>query len=102
MRERGNISLFTVVMNFEGTTSVTQVKASSPAVALEQWLRSLNNEGAYGLTTGQRVRLLDSFDSEVDGPPVPLDGLINAWCATLGPRGALAILNFVRTENQDT
>ena len=70
-------SLFTVVMEFEGTTSVSQVRADGPAEAVRHWLERLGSGTAYGLTRDQARRLREGFSGD-DYDPVPLQGLVNA------------------------
>jgi hypothetical protein len=49
--------LFTVVMEFEGTTSVAQLLAPSVEDAVTLWVKGLSDPVVYGLTGRQRARL---------------------------------------------
>jgi hypothetical protein len=91
--------LFTVLMEFEGTSSVSQFLADSAESALRLWLDGLSIKGGYGLTDRQRRRLSDGWsDLGLGLNPTPLDGLQGAWCSSVLPkRGAMATLNIVET-----
>ena len=93
----GGSKLFTVVMDFQGTTSVSQVRAIEASDALMRWVHSLKTDAACGLTSDQRTRLLNAFDVEVD-KVTSLGGVRNVWCATISvPDGGLAVLNIIAT-----
>jgi hypothetical protein len=104
MLKRTKHRLFTVVMDFEGTTSVSQFVARSPREAMTRWAADLSKPDSYALTDGQRARLLRGFE---DGEhyrdvgfhsPVRLLGLQNAWCSTVSCiRKGMALLNIIET-----
>ncbi|HEY1758900.1 MAG TPA: hypothetical protein VGG72_26240 [Bryobacteraceae bacterium] len=103
--------LFTVILEFEGTTSVGQVRAESAGDAFARWGKNILTPGSYGLTPGQAERLALGFEEEAkyrkayaemdiapDSEPVPLNSVENVWCTTiLTGDGSLALLNIVET-----
>jgi hypothetical protein len=108
----GRKKLFTVILEFEGTTSVSQVWASSPVYALDRWRDGLCDHGTYGLTGDQASRLAKSLElakslgneadaqAESDGGPfpTPVATVENVWCtSTLTEHNSLALLNIVET-----
>jgi hypothetical protein len=90
-----NNLLFTVLMEFEGTTSASQVKASSADDALRLWALRLSESGCYGLS-GPAARQLQ-IALATDGME-GIDGLANVWCTTATVGERLAILHIVKTE----
>ena len=91
--------LFTVVMDFEGTTSVSQFRARSVEDAVRLWRKDLDQWGIYGLNEPQRKRLAAGYgDVELGIAPVLLDGLQNVWCSSVSARRkGSALLNIVET-----
>jgi len=83
-------------MEFEGATSVSQVHADTPAEAVRHWFEQLGSGTAYGLTRDQARRLREGFSGD-DYHPVPLEGLVNAWCTTALGGDNLALFNIILT-----
>jgi hypothetical protein len=94
--------LFTVIMDFEGTTSATQFRADFVQDALRLWLNDLSQPGIFGLTDLQRTRLAEGCaDFDLDLAPAPLQGLQSIWCSTVSAQGGgIALLNIVETVNE--
>jgi hypothetical protein len=74
---------------------MAQVRAASPTSALALWVRQLPSQHVPGVGEATAVALAERLREE---RPVPLDGLVNAWCATATLRGALALINIILTE----
>jgi len=91
--------LYTVIMEFEGTTSASQFRATSVEAAVRLWRKGLGQAGSYGLKEGQHKRLADGYgDLELGTKPALLDGLQNAWCTSvLAKRNSSALLNIIET-----
>jgi len=89
--------LFTVIMEFDGTTAAAQIRARDCDAALYGWLKELDTDGAYGLTKAQRIHLKAAYRPGVHGTPVPINGLGNVWCLTVSVNGSLALLHLVKT-----
>lgn len=90
--------LFTVIFEFRGGTYIKQVRANNPSAALLAWLRSLMpgeipHLGAKGIE--KMIREVESNDAG-NHTPVPLSGLLNAWCAGTGCRSGL--VNLIQTD----
>jgi hypothetical protein len=96
MRSRSK-KVFTVILEFERTTAVSQVRAATVQEALALWNKELLQDGACGLTKPQRAALISSHDA--DDSPVAVTGVVNVWCASRSPkrRRSLAILHFIKT-----
>jgi hypothetical protein len=96
MPDKGNNNpLFTILMEFEGTTSASQVRASSVNEALRLWADRLCEPGCYGLSEAAAHRLRKAMGGE-DGAE-GVNGLSNVWCTTAIAGESLAILHVVKT-----
>jgi hypothetical protein len=73
---------------------MAQVRATSPASALAVWARQLPSQHVPGVGEATAVALAERLRQ---ARPVPLDGLVNAWCATSTLRGAYALINIILT-----
>jgi hypothetical protein len=91
--------LFTVIMDFEGTTSASQFRTRSVEDAIRLWLKGLTRPGIYGLTERQRKRLAGGFnDFDLDLAPSPLTGLQSIWfSAASAKKKGVAVLNIIET-----
>lgn len=97
-RLANKISLYTIVLDFKGSTYITQVQASSYRAVLRIWANSL----LPGVIRGMREASIRQLRAELaDVEPVLLDGLQHAWCTSVLVRGRLALINFVRTCGQE-
>ena len=97
--------LFTVIMEFDGTTSVSQVVAQDVRGALRLWLDRLREPGACGLSRSAARSIQESFAEEDETKNVGnIKGVVNVWCTTaLVGRNAsskLALLNIVKTNRR--
>jgi hypothetical protein len=105
--------LFTIILEFEETNSVSQFSASGPNAALQKWVQGLENPKNYGLMPQQgravtkalaAERALRRDVNEALGRNyrelVPLQGLTNVWCVTAlagrKPR-KFVLLNIIAT-----
>lgn len=92
--------LFTVIMEFEGTTSVSQVRARSANEALKLWARKLQTPEVYALKKKQAAKLIKGFKQFDDfgyQDAVALTGLSNVWCTFVSGGRSSALLNIVAT-----
>lgn len=89
--------VFTVIMDFDGTSCATQFLTGSAQLALKLWLDDLSLGGMYGLTDEQREELLQSVEAS-QYRLSPLGDLTNVWWATVGPEnGRVALLHIVQS-----
>jgi hypothetical protein len=92
--------LYTVVMEYGGGTYVSQIDASSVEQALRLWAAKLDAGAVAGLDHEGKVELVDDIEEELSngGQPVPLTGLVNAWCASAWISGrGLMLINIIAT-----
>jgi hypothetical protein len=88
--------LYTIILEFEGTTSIAQEEAMGPDEALNQWFKGLADKDSYGLTAAQSQALLatscpDPFET------VEVTGVRSVWCATALASDNLALFTIVKT-----
>ncbi len=87
------MALFTVILEFDGGTYISQFQASSAdevAVKHADHLVSLKRMS----TLTNRRRLADNLLEE---RPVAIKGLRKVWCCSASVRGKLALVNIVAT-----
>jgi hypothetical protein len=89
--------LFTIILEFEGTTSVSQVSDQSVDEAYRVWLQGLRDPGRYGLNQKQAERLAAALSFDGIQQPTPLASTRNVWCASTHVDENYALLNFVAT-----
>jgi hypothetical protein len=87
------MALFTVILEFDGGTYISQFQASSPhdaAVKHAGYLLGLKRMS----TPSIRRRLAESLSLE---RPVAIEGVRKVWCSSASVRGKLALVNIVAT-----
>jgi hypothetical protein len=89
--------IYTFMMEYAGGTYISQVKATSPKSACSKWAQSLDVSQISGLHERSKQTLLKQMKEEA---PLPLDGLLNAWCITANLRKGLVLINIVKTESR--
>ena len=88
------MALYTFVLEYDGGTYVSQVLAASKDEAPAAWAASLWPGQVRGM---RETNLLELRSGITSHSPVPLDGLVNAWCASCLVRGRLALVNVFET-----
>jgi hypothetical protein len=89
-----NNLLFTVIMEFDGTTSASQIKASHAEEALQIWASRLLKNGRHGLSQRAASELQNVLETD---RVEEIRGLFNVWCTTALAEERLAILHIVNT-----
>ena len=90
--------LYTLLLEYSGTTSVSQVHAHSPEKALLQWTVQLLEPKAYGLSKLAARNLKAALDRQGGHSLASLDGLAKVWCTTTLVKEELALLHIVETK----
>lgn len=91
--------VFTIVVDFEGTTSVAQLSAKHRWEAISKWHDQLGDGGARGLAPEQANRLLDAFDPTDERFLVALNTLKNVWYWG-SSTDSLAMFNVILTSSE--
>jgi len=89
--------LYTIILEFEGTTSVRQLFGENVDDAYRKWVEGLTDSNAYGLSTGQAARLSAAISFEGFESLTPLSSIINVWCTTVLVGKTLALVNLIAT-----
>ncbi|MFD2717535.1 hypothetical protein ACFST9_02340 [Hymenobacter monticola] len=92
------MDLFTIVMDFNGGTYVSQVRADDEIDALQAWSLNLNHKEISGLGEKLKSQIISEIetDSEVT-KPVLLEGTINTWGTFFSIRGRKIFVHLVKT-----
>ena len=89
--------LFTIILEFEGTTSVSQFAGPSVDAAYRAWFEGLKDPGRYGLDPTQAERLAAALSFDGLQTPTRLASTANVWCTSTNVDENYALLNFVAT-----
>lgn len=87
--------LFTMICGFRGGTYISQVFAKDEHAALGEWCARIAADAPIPDASLIVAKAFDEFYD--DRAPVPLDGLRNAWCASVVYEDDMALLNIVMT-----
>jgi hypothetical protein len=87
------MALFTVVLEFNGGTYISQFRVVSPRAALKKYAAQVVGNTAIGQLPTRR-RLADQLKAD---EPIAIEGVHGVWCcsAVIGRKGAL--VNIVKT-----
>lgn len=58
------LKLFTIILEFDGVNSVSQVQATSPDEALQKWEERIGAPGEYGLKNDDATMLIRMIEEE--------------------------------------
>jgi hypothetical protein len=100
--------LFTIILEFDGVNSVSQVHATSPDEALQKWSERIGVPGEYGLKHDDATMLMkmieEARDSHRRSEQIfsrnrsfvgPLNEVRNVWCLWLSMGNRSALINIV-------
>ena len=99
MKRSARVAVYTFIMDYDGGTYVSQVKASSPIGAARKWAQSLDTRGIEGIGEASKLQMINELNSEFE-EPVALEGMSNIWFISFLLRGKLAMVNFVKTNTE--
>jgi hypothetical protein len=91
--------LYTFIMEFEGGTYISQVKASSPKSACVKWAESLDASGIYRLSEAGKSILVEEMKNVA---PTAIKGVLNTWFSSALILGKSANINLVQTVEYQT
>jgi hypothetical protein len=87
--------LYTILLDWEGGTYISQKHARSHDAALTKWAHELETDTISAFGPSCHEQLVSDLKSE---PSTPLNGLTNAWCNSAILNGKLALINVVKTD----
>ena len=89
----GSMALFTVVLEFDGGTYISQFRSASVRAAVEKHaFQLIGNKGMS--TLANRRRLADRLSVD---QPVAIEGIRNVWCCSASVGKKFALVNIVAT-----
>ena len=91
------MALFTVLMEFKGGIYLSQIRASSPEAALEEWVRGLDAKKIEGMTASIKRQFVEWLP---EARPTAVDGLRSTWCSGFVARADSALVHIVRTADR--
>jgi hypothetical protein len=89
--------LYTFIMDYQGGTYISQVRASTPRSAARAWARQLDYGAVQGLGRKGKEKLIEGMMSGY-GDPVPITGIKNTWCCSALMLNKSMGINFIQTE----
>jgi len=92
------MSVYTLVLEYDGATYMTQVEASDETEALVEWTDELDVCAIDGFPLDNAEPVLKSLEEQV---PSPVKQLINVWNLTFAVGHDLAVLHLIKTELTD-
>ena len=69
--------LYSIVVDYDGGTFISQEIAVSPAEAIQFWSRNTSSIGFLKLTKSEQIELQQNL---FNCTPTPLNGIVNGWC----------------------
>ncbi|HTD22542.1 MAG TPA: hypothetical protein VK738_07800 [Terriglobales bacterium] len=89
----GIMALFTVILEFDGGTYISQFRAASAqTAAVKHAAQLVGNEAVGRLATRKRIAHGLSSDR-----PVAIEGVRNVWCCSISIGKRFALVNIVAT-----
>ncbi len=88
------MALYTMILEYRGTTAILQVRAGGAKAALQKWTKTFDYGSVLGVSASARSQLVEAVTRE---QPVPVKDTRNVWCSTALGDGRMALLNIVRT-----
>lgn len=88
------MSLFTVILEYDGGTYISQIEAEDVGAAVRAWADRVAAGAIPELPSNVGPMFARELSEEV---PVPITGLSGVWCCTAAVRGRLGLVNVVRT-----
>ncbi|MFN3228972.1 MAG: hypothetical protein ACK41P_03880 [Asticcacaulis sp.] len=89
--------LFTICVEYDGGTYISQFKAEDPSLAIRLWCESFEyDEKINKKTRNIAVSVRQSIELSNECP-VQLEGIENVWCICSSYRKNLILLNIIKT-----
>jgi hypothetical protein len=88
-------NLFTIVMEFDGGTFISQSHGHTPEDALQKWCEDLDSNTIQNFGPKSKDILVNEL-LDCNHNLVLLDGMINVWCTSHVIRGKLMLINVIK------
>ncbi len=89
---------YTFIMEYDGGTYVSQLKAQSKQRACIKWAQQLNISEIHNFGQSSKEKLIEEMKTE---EPILLNSLKNVWCQMTWIGGKSALINFVQTDENN-
>lgn len=90
-------TLYTILVEYDGGTYISQELAKDPATAVQYWSRNEKSEGFPNqLSRSQRIELQQDF---YNPDLVQIKGLTNVWCDTTTISEKLLLLHCIKMDS---
>lgn len=89
------MSIYTLILEYDGATYMTQVEAADETEALSEWTDDLDVCAIDGFPLDDAEPVIKSLKEQV---PSPVRNLINVWNVNFVVGHNLAILHLIKTE----
>jgi hypothetical protein len=92
------MALFTIIMELDGGTYISQVRADDEWNALLNWPGQLKVEEIKGIGEKMRQRIIRELEQEPErNQPVLLSDSVNVWFARSMVWGKMLFINIIKT-----
>ncbi|MGF1717796.1 hypothetical protein L4D08_23325 [Photobacterium chitinilyticum] len=91
------MSVYTLILEYDGATYMSQVEASNEKAALNSWSEELDVCSIDGFPLIDAEKVLIGLE---DQAPTPVQKLTNVWNLTFAVGHDLAVLHLIKTELQ--
>ncbi|MGF1760674.1 hypothetical protein L4D76_22670 [Photobacterium sagamiensis] len=91
------MSVYTMILEYDAATYISQVEASDEKAALIEWAEELDVCAIDGFPLDNAEQLLKNLEEQVLSP---VKKLVNVWNLTFVVGHDLAILHLIKTELQ--
>jgi hypothetical protein len=88
------MALYTLILDYVGGTYLYQTEAGDECEALHDWIAQLRLQL---VATDVSAEIATAFENWLAHDPVPLGGLVGAWCTSANAERGLALVNIIRT-----
>ena len=89
------MSIYTLILEYDGATYMTQVEATSESEALAEWTDELDVCAIDGFPLDEAEAVILNLKEQ---NPSPVSNLINVWNINFAVGHNLAILHLIKTE----
>lgn len=86
--------LFTLILEFESGTYISQRRAESPEQAFGEWCERM---AADEIASGVSVDVALSFSDWESKTLIPIENVTNVWCTSGSTDHSDALLNIIQT-----
>ena len=92
------MNFYTISMEYQGGTYISQVWADDETSALIEWAVKLDIRTSKGIGRQIKQRIISELEQGyAHNKPVPLNGVVNVWFAALLVRNKMLFIDIIKT-----